>query len=93
MAHFALIDDNQRVAQVVVVANSVLLDENDVEQEANGVAYCNQVIGQGLWVQTSYHGKFRGCFAGIGYTYDPAADIFVPPAPFGVDESQLSPNA
>ena len=34
---------------------------------------------KGRWVQTSYNGKIRGCYAGIGYVYDQKADRFVPP--------------
>jgi hypothetical protein len=33
-----------------------------------------------VWKQTSYSGSFRGCFAGLGFSYDPVLDVFVPPA-------------
>lgn len=36
----------------------------------------------GRWVQTSYHGSIRKQFAGVGYRYDEAADVFVSPQPF-----------
>jgi hypothetical protein len=38
--------------------------------------------GYSNWKQTSYTGKIRKHFAGIGYTYDPIRDVFVPPQPF-----------
>ena len=68
MAHFARID-NGTVAQVIVVKNEVLKDELGTEQEALGVAFCQDTFG-GEWVQTSYNATFRGKYAGIGDTWD-----------------------
>lgn len=81
MAHFAELDDNNTVLRVTVVSNADLRDENGVEQEALGIAVCEQQLG-GRWVQTSYNGNFRKRYAGIGYTYDPALDVFLPPKPY-----------
>ncbi len=78
MAHFAEIDENNIVQQVIVVNNEVILDEDGIEQEAIGVKFCQDLLG-GRWVQTSYSNRFRGTFAGIGYTYDEALDTFIPP--------------
>lgn len=80
MAHFAEIDENNIVQQVIVVNNEVLLDENGIEQEAIGVRFCENLLG-GRWVQTSYNNRFRGTFAGIGYIYDEALDTFISPLP------------
>ena len=74
MAHFAKIENNI-VTQVIVVNNEVLLDENGVEQESIGAQFCQDTFG-GEWVQTSYNGNFRGKYAGVGNTYDPATDTF-----------------
>jgi len=74
MAHFAKIE-NGVVRQVIVVNNEVLLDENNVEQESIGAKFCADTFG-GEWVQTSYNANFRGKFAGVGMTYDPATDTF-----------------
>lgn len=68
MAHFAKID-NGTVAQVIVVNNEVLKDELGTEQEALGVAFCQDTFG-GEWVQTSYNATFRGKYAGIGDVWD-----------------------
>ena len=76
MAHFAQLDSNNTVTNVVVVDNSNLLDENGTEQESLGIAFLEQNLGAGPWVQTSYSGKIRGRYAGIGMIYDPAADLF-----------------
>ena len=52
MAHFAQLDDNNIVTQVIVVGNGELLDENGVEQEIKGIAFCQSLLG-GNWKQTS----------------------------------------
>jgi hypothetical protein len=77
MAHFAKIEDNI-VTQVIVINNEVLLDENGIEQETIGAAFCEELFG-GTWIQTSYNKNFRGNFAGIGMTYDPIKDEFIIP--------------
>ena len=83
MAHFAQIDENNLVIQVVVVANPVLLDADGNESESIGIEFCQSLIGEGTqWVQTSYNGRIRKNYAGIGYTYDLQRDAFIPPQPF-----------
>ena len=83
MAHFAQLDENNIVTQVIVVHNNELLDENGVEIESKGVAFCKSLYGWGTnWVQTSYNGNIRKNYAGIGYTYDAARDAFIPPQPY-----------
>jgi hypothetical protein len=68
MAHFAKIE-NGFVSQVIVVNNEVLKDENGVEQESIGAAFCHDTFG-GEWVQTSYNATFRGKYAGTGDKWD-----------------------
>ena len=93
MAHFAKLDDNNKVLTVVVVSDS------DAPTEAAGQSYLQNIFGwdANKWKQTSYntHGgihyvedengqtasanqgkALRANFAAIGYTYDPANDIF-----------------
>ena len=81
MAHFAQLDENNVVTQVIVVHNNELLDENGIEQESKGIAFCQSLLG-GNWVQTSYNSNFRKNYAGIGFTYDSNKDAFIPPKPF-----------
>jgi hypothetical protein len=81
MAHFAEINDQSIVQRVIVVANEVLLDENGVEQEALGAAFCTDLLG-GTWKQTSYNGTIRKNFAASGFSYDTSRDAFLPPRPF-----------
>ena len=80
MAHFAEIDSNNVVKQVIVVNNNELLI-NGVESEAKGIVFCETLFG-GQWKQTSYNGNIRKNFAGIGYTYDYKRDAFIPQQPF-----------
>jgi hypothetical protein len=68
MAHFARVE-NGIVAEVIVVANAVLLDENGQEQESIGAAFCKGLLG-GEWVQTSYNANFRGAFASPGFLWN-----------------------
>lgn len=83
MAHFAQLDTNNVVTQVIVVHNNELLDANGVESEAKGVSFCQSLFGaETRWVQTSYNSNFRKNYAGIGYSYDLARDAFIPPKPY-----------
>lgn len=83
MAHFAQLDDNNVVTQVIVVDNSELLDSNDVEQEAIGITFCTNLFGADTrWKQTSYNGNIRKNYAGIGFTYDSTRDAFIAPQPY-----------
>lgn len=83
MAHFAQIDNNNIVVQVIVVDNQNLIDANGGESEATGIAYIESILGTDMsWVQTSYNGNFRNKYAGIGYYYDQQKDAFISPQPF-----------
>ena len=71
MSHFAELDKNNVVIRVLVCDNSLPNEGYDWLVETYG----------GTWVQTSYHGKIRKNFAGIGFTYDESRDAFIPPKP------------
>jgi hypothetical protein len=81
MAHFAKLDENNVVTQVIVVANSDTADASGVEKEHIGAAFCERLFG-GTWKQTSYNGNKRKNYAGIGFTYREDIDAFVPPKPY-----------
>jgi hypothetical protein len=81
MAHFAEIDQFNRVKRVVVVSNADTSDASGVEKEHIGRAFCERLFG-GNWVQTSYNGNFRKNYAGMGYTWDATRDAFIPPQPY-----------
>ena len=83
MAHFAQLDENNVVTQVIVVANEDTSDSNGVEVEEIGVAFCKKLLGADTnWKQTSYNNNMRVRYAGIGYTYNEELDAFIPPQPF-----------
>ena len=81
MAHFAQLDENNVVLQVIVVSNNELLD-GGVESEVKGISFCQSLFPGTQWVQTSYNANFRKNYAGLGYTYNHDLDAFVPPQPF-----------
>jgi len=80
MAHFAELDENNIVKQVIVVNNNELLIDG-AESEDKGIAFCQSLFG-GNWKQTSYNGNIRKQYAGIGYAYNSEADVFIAPQPF-----------
>jgi len=82
MAHFAKLNENNVVVQVIIVHNNELLQDG-VESEDKGVQFLvDWSGGYTNWKQTSYNGKIRKNYAGIGYTYDATRDAFIPPQPY-----------
>jgi 2-polyprenyl-3-methyl-5-hydroxy-6-metoxy-1,4-benzoquinol methylase len=74
--YFAQLDDANVVQQVICVS------EADAPTEEAGVAFCRRLFGQNTkWKQTSYNGEFRLRYAGVGYYYNPEADVFYGPLP------------
>ena len=89
MAHYALIDKNNIVVQVIpgVDENATQIDIDGTEvggtSEAWEAFYASLPWFEGLFCKrTSYNGNIRKHFAGIGYTYDAAFDVFIPPQPY-----------
>ena len=74
MAHFAEIDNENKVLRVLVVSND--LEHRGADFLANDLE-----LG-GNWIQTSYNNNIRKQYAGIGYSYDPVADVFIAPQPY-----------
>ena len=88
MAHFAQIDTSGRwptntVVNVIVISNEDIRDPvTNQDDEETGVALCRGHFGEDTeWKQTSISGRFRGRYAGIGFTYDEARDVFLDPQP------------
>ena len=91
MAHFAQLNGDNIVTQVIVVSNDDTTDSNGVETESIGVAFCQKLLGASTnWKQTSYNSNIRGNYAGIGYTYMSnvatlgvgSTDVFMAPQPY-----------
>jgi hypothetical protein len=74
MSHFAEIDSHNKVIRVLVG------DNNDPTGDEGYQWFVNNLGGK--WVKTSYNNKIRKQYAGIGYTYDADADVFIAPQPF-----------
>jgi hypothetical protein len=94
MSHFAKLDENNVVIQVIVLDNnSIINPETNKEDETIGINFCKSLYGDDTkWKQTSYNENFRGSFAGLGYFYDQTYDAFFPPTPYKswiVDENTL----
>jgi hypothetical protein len=81
MAHFAKLNDNNIVTEVIAVHNNELLDDNNVESESKGIDFCNSII-PGRWVQASFSNSFRSIFPAPGFSYDYEFDVFIPPQPY-----------
>ena len=95
MAHFAQLDENNNVINVVVVNNDVITDSNGVEQENLGIEFLKQLNGANtIWKQTSRNtsanqriddtekSPFRYNYAFIGGKYNSERDGFETPKPF-----------
>jgi len=80
MAHFAKIDETNIVREVIVVNNSDVNNLPFPESESIGQEFIASIGIEGIWLQTSYNNNFRGTYAGIGYYYDSALNVFQPPA-------------
>jgi hypothetical protein len=90
MAHFAKLDENNIVLQVIVISNNDINNLPFPESEPVGIAFCKSLFGSDTrWAQTSYNANFRYNYAGIGYTFDPMTEsnstsygAFIPPKPY-----------
>lgn len=74
MAHAAEIDENGIVLRVLVV--------NDEQEHRIQDHLANDLGLGGTWIQTSFNGRIRKNYAGIGFKYDAEKDAFIPPKPF-----------
>jgi len=83
MAHFAQLDENNTVTQVVVVCDVDTCNEEGFEVEEIGQQFLKNMYGEETtWLKTSYNGNIRKNYAGIGYKYEEKLDSFIPPKPF-----------
>jgi hypothetical protein len=83
MAHFAQLDENSVVVNVIVVDNKDVGDLPFPDSESVGISYLKNLYGsETVWKQTSYNNNFRVRYAGVGSTYSVEHDAFIPPKPF-----------
>jgi hypothetical protein len=76
MAHYAFLDDNKIVTEVITG-----IDESELIEGLDPETWYGNFRGQ-LCIRTSYNGNIRKNYAGIGFTYDAERDAFIPPKPF-----------
>lgn len=83
MAHFAQLNNENIVINVIVVNNNVVNNLDFPKSEPYGVDFCKSLYGQDtIWKQTSYNASFRKNFAGGNFSYDSVRDAFIPPKPY-----------
>jgi hypothetical protein len=76
MAHYAFLDENNVVTEVIVG-----IDETELIEDLDPETWYGNFKGM-VCKRTSYNGKIRKNYAGIGYTYDEVLDSFIPPQPY-----------
>jgi hypothetical protein len=76
MAHYAFLDDDNIVVQVIVG-----IDETELIEGQEPEAWYEDFMGL-VCKRTSYNGNIRKNYAGIGFSYDPKLDAFIPPKTF-----------
>ena len=81
MAHFAQINEDNIVEQVIVISNYACDNLPFPESEPIGQAFIASLGIEGTWLQTSYSGSFRGLYAGPTMIYEPSLDQFGYPTP------------
>ena len=75
MAHYAFLDNNRVVTEVIVG-----IDETELIEGLDTETWYGNFRGQEC-KRTSYNGNIRYNYAGIGFKYDDVADAFIPPKP------------
>ncbi len=76
MAHYAFLDNNNIVTEIIVG-----IDETELIENKSPEVWYGDFRGQ-VCIRTSYNANIRKNFAGIGFTYDAELDAFIPPQPF-----------
>ena len=76
MAHYAFLDENNIVVEVIVG-----IDETETIEGVDPETWYGNFRGL-VCKRTSYNGNIRKNFAGVGYSYDNARDAFIAPSPF-----------
>lgn len=84
MAHYAFLDENNIVTEVIVG-----IDENELIEGKSPEVWYGEFRGQ-TCIRTSYNGNIRYNYAAIGYLYDPIDDAFIAPSPCNHDELELN---
>jgi len=76
MAHYAFLDENSVVTEVITG-----IDETELIEGLNPETWYSNFRGQ-ICKRTSYNGNIRKHYAAVGYTFDEVNDVFIAPQPF-----------
>jgi len=76
MAHYAFLDEDNIVTEVIVG-----IDETELIEGLDPESWYAQFRGQ-VCKRTSYNNRIRKQYAGVGYRYDADSDVFIAPQPF-----------
>ena len=76
MAHYAFLDENNIVTEVITG-----IDETELIEGVDAETWYSNFKGQ-ICKRTSYNGNIRKQYAGIGFTYDAVNDVFISPQPY-----------
>ena len=82
MAHFARVDTNNVVIEVIVIDNNSLKNLEFPKSEEPGRTFIRSIGKPGKWYQCSYNKSFRKNYPGKGFVYNPKLDAFIPPQPY-----------
>ena len=85
MAHYAFLDENNIVTEVIVGRHEYEVVDGISDWEAHYAEFRGQVCKR-----TSYNGNYRKNYAGIGFTYDSGRDAFIAPKNNCHDEETLN---
>jgi hypothetical protein len=76
MAHYAFLDENNIVTEVITG-----IDETDLIEGLDAETWYGNFRGQ-VCKRTSYNNNYRKNYAGVGYYFNEALDAFIAPKPF-----------
>ena len=76
MAHYAFLDENNVVTEVITG-----IDETEIIEGLDPETWYGNFRGQ-VCKRTSYNGNIRAHYAGVGFSYDAVADVFIAPQPY-----------
>lgn len=86
MAHFAKLDENDIVIEILAVKNQEILDDAGQEQEQLGIDYLYAHTGHLNWKQVSYNQRIRKFYPSLGFVYNSELDAFHQAKPTGCDD-------
>lgn len=84
MAHYALLNENNIVTNVIYVDNMFIIDENGNDDETLAISMCREGLDNknARLIKTSISNKIRNKYAAIGDTYSEEYDVFISPKPY-----------